>query len=151
MKYNRFLLSLLLVTGASGGNGCAHSHRILADDNASIYSQELAAALAMHPIGPRENIRICLVRQSERSSVHLVQVRKGEKPHIHEAHDMSVFVLRGYGEMTIGHETKTIREGDVAHVSAGVRHYFTNRCTSPAVAVVIFSPPFDGKDTKPVE
>jgi hypothetical protein len=30
-------------------------------------------------------------------------------------------------------------------------HYFVNTAAEPAVAFVIFSPPFDGKDTVPID
>jgi quercetin dioxygenase-like cupin family protein len=142
----------LVVGGSLGWSGCANgSHRIFAGSEDAISYQALAAELAARPIAPGENLRISLLSKTEHASVHLVQVRWGEKPHIHESHDLSVFVLRGHGEMTMGHETRVIQEGDMVHVSAGLRHFFTNRSRSPAVAVLVFSPPFDGKDTKPVE
>lgn len=34
---------------------------------------------------------------------------------------------------------------------SGVVHYFVNTSTEPSVALAVFSPSFDGKDSIPVE
>ena len=128
--------------------GCAtSSHQLLTWDGDKISNQELTEVLRQNPLAPKQNIRITLLRQTERASVHVVQVRTAEIPHVHQTHDLSVFVVRGYGTMVMGTETKTVRAGDVIQVPAGVRHYFTNQSLTPSVAVVVFSPAFDGKDT----
>jgi mannose-6-phosphate isomerase-like protein (cupin superfamily) len=146
------LVVIFVLSGSLGWNGCVTgSPRILAGDKNRISGQDLAAALSSNPIAAGENVHVSLLRKTDHASVHLVQVRWAEKPHIHESHDMIVLVVRGHGDMTIGRETRVIREGDVIDVPAGTRHFFTNRGRSPAVAVVVFSPPFDGKDIEPVE
>jgi mannose-6-phosphate isomerase-like protein (cupin superfamily) len=40
--------------------------------------------------------------------------------------------------------------GDVLFIPKAVPHAFKNQGTTPAVAIVVFTPAFDGKDTAPV-
>lgn len=128
--------------------GCAaSSHQLLTWDGDKISIQELTEVLRQNPLSPGQNIRITLLRQTERSSAHVVQVRTAEVPHVHQTHDLIVLVVSGYGKMVLGSETKTVRAGDLIQIPAGVRHYFTNQSLTPSVAVVVFSPAFDGKDT----
>lgn len=132
--------------------GCvSRSDQIVAWKNNAVSRHKIAEAMRENPLAPDQNICVSLLSKTEQASVHLVQVRVAEKPHVHQTHDLTVFVVRGYGDMTMGTETRKVREGDVIHIPAGVRHYFTNRSESPSAAVVVFSPPFDGKDTVPVE
>src|SRR5436309_1601925 len=78
--------------------GCAtSSNQVLTWDGDKISNQELTEVLRQNPLAPKQNIRITLLRQTERASVHVVQVRTAEIPHIHQTHDLSVFVVRGYG------------------------------------------------------
>lgn len=111
----------------------------------------MADVLRANPLGADQSIRVTLLRKTDHASVHLVQVGDGERPHVHQTHDLTVFILRGRGDMVIGTESRPVREGEVIHVPAGTRHYFTNRGREPAVAAVVFGPPFDGKDKVEVD
>jgi len=143
---------MLLWTLAFFSGGCATtSPGIVTGDGGAISEREIAGLLRENPLKPDQNLGVSLVRQSEHASVHLVQVRWAEKPHIHTTHDLTVFVIRGGGQMTIGTDTKPVRKGDVIHIPAGARHFFVNRGEEIAVAVAVFSPPFDGKDIEPVK
>jgi mannose-6-phosphate isomerase-like protein (cupin superfamily) len=84
-------------------------------------------------------------------SHHLVVVREAETPHYHRFHDLTVFMLRGEGVITLEGKRFMMRAGDVAYVHRGVRHFFRNTGTDPAVAFVTLSPPFDGRDTVTAE
>lgn len=129
-------------------SGCATKYtQWMTWNGDAITSLELAEVLQKNPLTPNQNIRITLLRQTDQASVHVVQVRTAELPHVHQTHDLTVFVVRGHGTMVLGKETKPVGEGDVIHIPAGVRHYFTNQSPKPAVAVLVFSPGFDGKDT----
>jgi mannose-6-phosphate isomerase-like protein (cupin superfamily) len=79
-------------------------------------------------------------------SEHIAVVRTEEKPHYHRFHDSTVVVLRGEGLMTVDQKQIPMKTGDVAHIHRGVPHFFRNTSSSPAAALVIFSPPFDGRD-----
>jgi mannose-6-phosphate isomerase-like protein (cupin superfamily) len=41
--------------------------------------------------------------------------------------------------------------GDIVYIPRGAVHYFVNTASEPTDAFVVFSPPFDGKDTAPAE
>jgi mannose-6-phosphate isomerase-like protein (cupin superfamily) len=80
-------------------------------------------------------------------SHHVAVVRTAESPHYHRFHDLTVTVLSGEGALDLEGRKIPMKAGDVAHVNRGIRHYFRNGGKSPAVAFVVFSPPYDGRDT----
>ena len=84
-------------------------------------------------------------------SHHLAVVRDAEAPHYHRFHDLTVVVMRGDGVIDIDGKRYALRSGDVVHVQRGVRHFFRNTGSGPAVSFVTFSPPFDGRDTVTAE
>jgi mannose-6-phosphate isomerase-like protein (cupin superfamily) len=79
-------------------------------------------------------------------SHHVAVVRTSEKPHYHRFHDLTVVVLRGEGVLTVEQRQFPMTVGDVAHVRRGAPHFFRNTSEEPSAALVIFSPPFDGRD-----
>jgi len=81
------------------------------------------------------------------SSHHVAVVRTEEKPHYHRFHDLTVVVLRGEGLLTVEQKQIPMSVGDVAHIQRGVPHFFRNTSSQPSAALVMFSPPFDGRDT----
>lgn len=80
-------------------------------------------------------------------SHHVAVVRTEEKPHYHRFHDLTVTVLRGEGVLNVGTRAVRMKAGDTAHVHRGTPHFFRNTGEDPAAAFVVFSPPFDGRDT----
>ena len=80
-------------------------------------------------------------------SHHVAVVRTEERPHYHRFHDLTVFVLQGQGTLNVEQRSIEMKPGDVAHVQRGTPHFFRNTGKEPAVAAVVFSPPFDGRDT----
>jgi mannose-6-phosphate isomerase-like protein (cupin superfamily) len=84
-------------------------------------------------------------------SHHVAIVRTEEHPHYHRFHDLTVTVLQGEGILTVEHQRIAMRAGDVAHVQRGIPHFFRNTGKQPAAAFVVFSPPFDGRDTVTAE
>lgn len=80
-------------------------------------------------------------------SHHVAVIRTGEQPHYHRFHDMTVFTVRGGGTLVIEQKEMPMNAGDVVHIGRGIPHYFRNTGSNPAVALVVFSPPFDGRDT----
>lgn len=81
------------------------------------------------------------------SSHHIAVVRTEEKPHYHRFHDLTVVVLRGEGLLTAEQKQIPMSVGDVAHIPRGTPHFFRNTSSQPSAALVMFSPPFDGRDT----
>lgn len=107
------------------------------------------AFVAAHPLAPTQNIRADEVARTASASYHLVQVRRGESPHRHVSHDLTVVVLEGGGTLDRGDGRVTLVPGDVAVIPRGEVHWFTNGGRGVALAFVIFSPPLDAPDNVP--
>lgn len=111
---------------------------------------DLKSFIKDRPIAAGENIRNDLIAASSQSSVHLVQIRGAEKPHIHAEHDLRVVVVRGRGTMMLGGRKISAGVGSVFEIRRGTPHHFINTGTRPAAGVATFTPPYDGKDNIPV-
>jgi quercetin dioxygenase-like cupin family protein len=109
----------------------------------------LAPFLAAHRPAPEQNVRIDLVTRTEGASYHLVQVRDGEAPHRHRAHDLTVVVLRGRGTLRLGARSIPLAAGDAVLVPRSVVHWFTNGGRERSVTLAIFTPPLDAPDSEP--
>ena len=93
-----------------------------------------------------EDLSKALVLEMEGSSAHLIQIRGSEKKHVHEFHDVTVFVESGGGRMHLGKKSVNVGPGAVIFIPRGLEHYFVNGSAEPASAISVFSPAFDGKD-----
>jgi len=112
----------------------------------------LDGLLAARPLAADANIRADEVARTTGASVHLVQVRRGESPHRHATHDLTVAVLRGRGRLTVDDTVRAMMPGDVAIVRRGTVHWFVNDDDhEPSVALVVFTPPLDAPDTVPAD
>ena len=114
-------------------------------------TQSLAALLAEHPLEKGKDFQVIEIGRDASSSHHLVWIVKGEQPHRHETHDLFVVMLRGYGTMRMGSETRPLAPGSLVYVPRGTPHAFTNLSGAPAASYAIYFPPFDGVDRVPVE
>ena len=52
--------------------------------------------------------------------------------------------------MRVANANFAVKAGDVLFIPKAVPHAFKNQGTTPAVAIVVFTPAFDGKFTVPV-
>ncbi|HSG04961.1 MAG TPA: cupin domain-containing protein [Nitrospiria bacterium] len=102
-----------------------------------------------NPLDADQNIRATFLQKTERSSLHLVQIRDREDPHIHETHDLFVTLQRGEGVLHIGEETVEMKKGDSVFIPQGTPHYFVTTGKEPTVALGVFTPPYAGKDSVP--
>jgi len=107
--------------------------------------------LATHPLAAGQAIRADEVGRTASASYHLVQVRGSESPHRHVAHDLTVFVLRGRGVLTLGEARRSLAAGDAALIPRGAVHWFASEGRAPALSLVVFAPPLDAPDTVPAE
>ena len=112
---------------------------------------DLDGILAENPLAAAENIRVTTLGQAQEVSHHIVQIRDREVPHIHNEHDGTVVLLRGRGYLMLDGRRIDLVVGDVLFIPRKKVHYFVNTFSEPSVALAVFSPPFDGKDTIPVE
>jgi quercetin dioxygenase-like cupin family protein len=111
----------------------------------------LEQILAENPLGSQENIKVTTLGQGPTVSHHIVQIRDREIPHIHKDHDLTVVVVKGEGYLILEDKRIDLAERDVLFIPRNVVHYFVNVSRQPSVALVIFSPPYDGKDNIPVK
>lgn len=140
MKPMPFLLSIFLVAGCFQATLAAEW--IGPDEKlAGKYgTKRLEQLLEQNKPAPDENIKVVPLFRNERSSNILVQVRDREPLHRHVDSDITVFLLRGAGDMRLGKETRPVRAGDVIHIERGAIHAYINRGPEPAAALVIYSP-----------
>jgi mannose-6-phosphate isomerase-like protein (cupin superfamily) len=110
--------------------------------------EELVASAAL-PAG--EDVRVVEIGRDAATSQHVVAIRTGETLHRHDRHDLLVVVLRGYGRMRLGDDTREVGEGSIVYVPRGSVHAFTNASGEPAYAFTLYAPPFDGKDRAPAD
>ena len=109
----------------------------------------LEGFVADHRVAPDQALRVDEVARTASASYHLVQARTGERPHRHVAHDLTVFVLRGGGILTLGATRIPLRAGDAALIPRDTVHWFANDGSAPAVALAVFTPPLDAPDSVP--
>jgi len=101
------------------------------------------------PVG--ENIKAVTLSRSNLSSHLLVQVREREPLHLHADSDITVFLLRGEGDIRLGKHSIAVKTGDVMHIPRGAVHAYINRGAEPAVAFVVYSPAPGPRDRVLVE
>lgn len=111
---------------------------------------DLRVFLKEHPLDSGQNIRIDLIASGPSSSIHVVQIRQAEKPHLHARHHLKAVIIRGQGTMHIDGKKISAGVGSVFEIERGTPHYFVNSGTGTAAALVTFTPPYDGKDMIPV-
>ena len=99
-----------------------------------------------HPLPPDRTQEIVELYRTGRSSLHIVQIRYLEQPHLHELHDVMVLLKQGRGTLHVGPQLRPLRSGSVTKVLRGVPHAFVNESVEPAVVFVAFTPPYDGHD-----
>ena len=114
-------------------------------------NQPIDALLAAHPLEPGKNFQVTELGRDAASSQHLVWIVDREQPHRHDTHDLFVVMLRGWGTLRIGSETKPVGPGSILYIPRATPHAFTNLSGAPAASYAIYFPPFDGKDRVPVE
>jgi mannose-6-phosphate isomerase-like protein (cupin superfamily) len=112
---------------------------------------DLGKVIAENRLEPNENVKLITLGQGQGASHHMVQVRDRESPHMHKAHDATVIMVRGRGYLFLDSRKIFLAAGDIAHIPRGIPHYYVNTDLEPTVALIIFAPPFDGKDNIPVK
>lgn len=131
--------------------GCAPTPRFYLRYGTLLTQTDLERILAENPLPPAENYKVVTLGKAQEISHHIVQIRDRELPHIHKEHDLTVVVLRGQGYLMLEQKRIELAVSDMLFVPRGVVHYFVNTSTESSVALAVFSPSFDGKDSIPVE
>jgi quercetin dioxygenase-like cupin family protein len=142
--------TFLLVVSVAALFSCVSGPNIYLQYGNEYQELKLDKILADNPLPPGENIKVANLGRSQSASQHVVQIRDREVPHVHKVHDATVTMLRGEGYLILGKNRINLKAGDVVHIPRGVSHYFVNTASQPTVALAVYSPAFDGKDTYPV-
>jgi quercetin dioxygenase-like cupin family protein len=149
-KSRNFSLTVLLVISIATLFACVSGPNIYLQYGNEYQEVKLDKILADNPLPPGENIKVANLGRSQSASQHVVQIRDREIPHLHKVHDATVTMLRGEGYLILGKKRINLKAGDVVHIPRGVPHYFVNTASQPTVALAVYAPAFDGKDTHPV-
>ena len=147
----RGILALLLWALAGCAAAASQASWITFPDENRGQGISLEEWLGRHPMKAGEQVSIQEISRGETSSTHIVQVRKEEPLHIHETHDALMVLLKGNGTLTLGTRALDLKPGAIVTIPRSVPHSFVNKSSEPAVAYVVFTPPFDGKDRVPIE
>jgi quercetin dioxygenase-like cupin family protein len=143
-------LRLMLAAGLVFISGCVagpHFYLQYGDEYREISLEKI---LADNPLAPGDNIRVADLGRSASASQHIVQIRDREILHVHKLHDGTVIMLRGQGYLVLAGKRIDVKAGDVIHIPRGVAHQYVNGAGEPTVALAVYAPAFDGKDTHPV-
>lgn len=116
-----------------------------------IEQKTLERLLWENSLSPGQTIMNRVLLTTDSASYHLVQIQGSEKPHKYESHDMAIFIQSGSGLMVMGKGSFKAGPGSIIFVPHDTPHYFTSAGNGPAVAIVVFTPPYDGKDQVPVD
>jgi len=95
----------------------------------------------------KSDIAIRKLRETQDASFQIVRLNTAEKPHVHQRHDLTVFVMRGKAMMHLDGKDIAVAAGDVIDIPRGVPHWVENRSRSASEVYAVFTPAFDGKDT----
>jgi quercetin dioxygenase-like cupin family protein len=150
-KLRNFSRTLWLVVSFATSSACVSGPNIYLQYGNQYQELKLDKILTDNPLPPGENIKVANLGRSESASQHVVQIRDREVPHVHKLHDATVTMLRGAGYLILGKNRINLKAGDIVHIPRGVPHYFVNTASQPTVALAVYSPAFDGKDTHPVK
>ena len=66
---------------------------------------------------------------------------------MHKTHDGTVVMISGRGYLMMSDKQIELSAGDIVYIPRGAAHFYVNTGVEPTIAFVVFSPPFDGKDT----
>ena len=116
---------------------------LLLGERIAVPLDELPARVAL---APDQDFRVVELGRSEHTSHHVGAIRTAEPLHTHDHHDLLAVLVRGQGTQRAGDETRPVGEGSVIFVPRGVAHAFTNTGPEPAIAYLVYAPPFDGSD-----
>lgn len=128
-----------------------HKGKIYSYGEKGLFLKEWRDIVRENPIDKNENIKVTPIFNNDDGSHFIIQIRDREKSHIHETHDLTVVVKDGKGILHLGKDKLPMKCGDTAFIPRGVLHYFVNTGNKSAIAYVIFTPSYDGKDIKFVE
>jgi len=115
---------------------------------AVITPDESSRRIEWSPEELAQEAAIRTLRQTSEASYHVIRLNQSERPHYHDHHDLAVFILSSEALVHYGSKTIKARQGDVVEVPRGTLHWAELIDSKPSEVYVIFTPAFDGKDTR---
>ncbi len=104
--------------------------------------------LQWSPQETTRNIAIKNLSVTSNASFHWIRLMGAESPHVHDSHDLTVFIFSGTSAIHFSEKTIMMHPGDLIEIPRGTWHWAENHGPSPTQAYAIFHPPFDGKDKR---
>ena len=150
LKLKHLSCALLLLTVLAFVSACVSGPHFYLHYGDEYRELDLEKILADNPLGPADNIKVTNLGRSTSASQHVVQIRDREFLHVHKLHDATVTMLRGQGYLVLDKKRVNLKAGDVIHIPRGIAHQYVNTTGEPTVALAVYAPAFDGKDTHPV-
>lgn len=86
--------------------------------------------------------------QTSEASAHRIRLVTAEKPHVHDHHDLTVFVLKGRARVFLDGRFVIAQAGDVVEIPRGTLHWARNLEKWPSEVYAVFTPAYDGKDMR---
>lgn len=133
-----FCLLIFLVSCRLGGEG-----QIVSPD-------ETVTEIRWSKEDLRRDVAVKFLTKTDEASLHLVRLRGAEKPHVHDRHDLTVFVLKGKARLHLAGRTSVVKKGDLIVIPRGTVHWAESKSHESTEAYAVFSPPFDGEDHREV-
>lgn len=99
--------------------------------------------MAKTPVDPAVGISIVQGVSEPGVSIGLAVVKDRIRPHYQKVSDEIYYILRGQGNLTVGDETRELREGDVASIPKGQVHGFVNTGVEPCLVLFSSGPKFE--------
>ncbi len=111
---------------------------------------DVSVLLKKGPHFNEEGFEMVHLGKSAQYSAHLVWIKDQEKPHLHQAHEGTIFLLQGKGVLHLRDQKIYLRPGDIASIPQNTPHFFKNESDEPVAAYVLFAPPLENPDYVPV-
>jgi mannose-6-phosphate isomerase-like protein (cupin superfamily) len=109
-------------------------------------ASEWASTLAVRQPG----VRAGAWGASPDATFQLLEARVPERPHVHDAHDLTVVLLRGRGVLHVEGREHPLAAGDVVHIGRGRVHAFVPTGSEPTLGLAIFSPAAEKTDYREI-
>ncbi len=143
----RAALAMLMALGV--GCGASAAPRLIwegAGTPRTAPASEWASSLAVRQPG----VRAGAWGVSPDATFQLLEARVPERPHVHDAHDLTVVLLRGRGVLHVEGRDHPMAAGDVVHIGRGRVHAFVPSGPEPTLGLAIFSPATQKPDYREV-
>lgn len=136
------LVGFMLLAGCSGGlfgGGQADlMHVVESDSVRTVHPEGIYRAPAFQK---SDNIHAEAIAKLQGHAAYLAQIKDREQYHVHDNHDLVVYLKSGRGLLKTESQNVSVEPGDWTFIPRGVAHQFVTTSDKPARAVIIRTPP----------